>query len=79
MIRLAREQNKLTITFATQMMEIDDFEPRAHARRGFPSGDAVLDGIHAVMLSAESASGKYPVETIAAMSRICEVAESSAE
>jgi pyruvate kinase len=41
--------------------------------------NAVLDGTDAVMLSAETASGKYPVETIASMSRICEVAEDSAE
>jgi pyruvate kinase len=37
--------------------------------------NAVLDGTDAVMLSAESASGQYPVETIAAMNRICIEAE----
>jgi len=40
--------------------------------------NAVLDGTDAVMLSAESASGQYPVETIAAMNRICIEAEKSA-
>jgi pyruvate kinase len=39
--------------------------------------NAVLDGTDAVMLSAESASGQYPVETIAAMHRICVEAEKS--
>jgi len=38
----------------------------------------VLDGTDAVMLSAETASGMYPVETIESMSRICTVAEQSA-
>jgi pyruvate kinase len=37
--------------------------------------NAVLDGTDAVMLSAESASGQFPVETIAAMNRICIEAE----
>src|SRR5260221_1155239 len=78
MIRLAREQNKLTIT-ATQMMESMISNPGPTRAEVSDVANAVLDGTDAVMLSAESASGKYPVETIAAMSRICEVAESSAE
>jgi pyruvate kinase len=41
--------------------------------------NAVLDGTDAVMLSAETASGKYPVETIESMARICLEAEKSAE
>jgi pyruvate kinase len=40
--------------------------------------NAVLDGTDAVMLSAETATGKFPVETIDSMSRICAVAEQSA-
>ena len=39
--------------------------------------NAVLDGTDAVMLSAETGLGQYPVETIAAMSRICIEAEKS--
>src|SRR5438105_8117672 len=78
MIRLAREQNKLTIT-ATQMMESMISSPVPTRAEVSDVANAVLDGTDAVMLSAESASGKYPVETIASMSRICAVAEDSAE
>jgi pyruvate kinase len=78
MIRLAREQNKLTIT-ATQMMESMISSPVPTRAEVSDVANAVLDGTDAVMLSAETASGKYPVETVAAMSRICEVAEDSAE
>src|SRR6266571_1377925 len=78
MIRLAREHNKLTIT-ATQMMESMISSPVPTRAEVSDVANAVLDGTDAVMLSAETASGKYPVETIASMSRICAVAEDSAE
>ena len=74
MIRLAREQNKLTIT-ATQMMESMIASPVPTRAEVSDVANAVLDGTDAVMLSAESASGKYPVETIEAMARICVEAE----
>src|SRR5437667_8629784 len=74
MIRLAREQNKLTIT-ATQMMESMISSPVPTRAEGSDGANAVLDGTDAVMLSAESASGKYPVEVIEAMDRICREAE----
>jgi len=74
MIRLAREQNKLTIT-ATQMMESMIASPVPTRAEVSDVANAVLDGTDAVMLSAESASGKYPVETIEAMDRICIEAE----
>jgi pyruvate kinase len=76
MIRMAREMNKLTIT-ATQMMESMISSPVPTRAEVSDVANAVLDGTDAVMLSAESASGQYPVETIAAMNRICIEAEKS--
>jgi pyruvate kinase len=76
MIRLAREHNKLTIT-ATQMMESMIASPVPTRAEVSDVANAVLDGTDAVMLSAESASGRYPVEAIEAMDRICIEAEQS--
>jgi len=74
MIRLAREHNKIAIT-ATQMMESMIASPVPTRAEVSDVANAVLDGTDAVMLSAESASGKYPVQTIEAMDRICVEAE----
>jgi pyruvate kinase len=76
MIKMAREHNKLTIT-ATQMMESMIEAPVPTRAEVSDVANAVLDGTDAVMLSAETAAGKYPVETVLAMARICHEADQS--
>lgn len=76
MIRMAREMDKVAIT-ATQMMEsmiVNAVPTRAEVS---DVANAVLDGTDAVMLSAETAAGKYPVETITQMAAIALEAEAA--
>jgi pyruvate kinase len=78
MIRMAREMDKVAIT-ATQMMESMIQNPVPTRAEVSDVANAVLDGTDAVMLSAETAAGKYPVETIEQMAAIAEAAEAADE
>ncbi len=74
MIKMAHEMDKTVIT-ATHMMESMINNPMPTRAEVSDVANAVLDGTDAVMTSAETAAGKFPLETVVEMASICKAAE----
>lgn len=76
LIDLASSYGKLSIT-ATQMLDSMQVNPRPTRAEASDVANAIFDGTDAVMLSGETAAGKYPIETVRIMDRIVREAEGS--
>ncbi len=74
MIKTCRKMGKVCVV-ATEMLETMMENSRPKRAETSDIANAVLDGTDAVMLSGETTIGKHPIETVAAMAKICEVTE----
>ena len=77
-VKVCRRMGKICVV-ATEMLETMMENTRPKRAETSDIANAVLDGTDAVMLSGETTVGKHPIETVAAMARICETTEQYAK